>query len=134
MTWKWTSILAEVMGTLGVLEGAGAGAGARLPRRLSLRPRSVNLPGATDLPAVRQSRYVSHAAPGRNTHTFAQICRRTTAMKSMLRCLSLALALALPAADASAKEYEVVTRPNLEFVQHDGARLTGDLYLPKGLD
>jgi len=55
-------------------------------------------------------------------------------MKSTLRCLSLALALALPAADAWAKDYEVVTRPNLEFVQHDGTSLAGDLYLPKGLD
>jgi acetyl esterase/lipase len=40
----------------------------------------------------------------------------------------------LPAADAWAKDYEVVTRPNLEFVQHDGAHLAGDLYLPKGVD
>jgi len=55
-------------------------------------------------------------------------------MKSTLRCLFLALASALPAADAWAKDYEVVTRPNLEFVQHDGTSLAGDLYLPKGLD
>ena len=55
-------------------------------------------------------------------------------MKSALRCLPLTLALMLPAAAAWAKDYEVVTRPNLEFVQHDGARLAGDLYLPKGLD
>src|SRR5262249_59868885 len=39
----------------------------------------------------------------------------------------------LPAAGAWTKDYEVVTRPNLEFVQHDGASLAGDLYLPKGL-
>src|SRR5579862_5257531 len=55
-------------------------------------------------------------------------------MKPTLRCLFLALVLALPAADAWAKDYEVITRPNLEFVQHDGAKLAGDLYLPKGLD
>jgi acetyl esterase/lipase len=55
-------------------------------------------------------------------------------MKSTFRCVSLALALMLAAAGASAKDYEVVTRPNLEFVQHDGANLAGDLYLPKGLD
>src|SRR5580692_8267572 len=55
-------------------------------------------------------------------------------MKPMLRCLFLALALALSAAGAGAKDYEVVTRPNLEFVQHDGMSLAGDLYLPKGLD
>jgi acetyl esterase/lipase len=55
-------------------------------------------------------------------------------MKSTFRCLFLALALAVPAADAWAKDYEVITRPNLEFVQHDGTSLAGDLYLPKGLD
>jgi len=55
-------------------------------------------------------------------------------MKSTLRCLSLALALVLPAAGALARDHEVVARPNLEFVQHDGATLVGDLYLPKGLD
>jgi acetyl esterase/lipase len=55
-------------------------------------------------------------------------------MNLTLRCLFIALALVLPGADAWAKDYEVVTRPNLEFVQHDGANLAGDLYLPKGLD
>jgi acetyl esterase/lipase len=55
-------------------------------------------------------------------------------MNSTLRCLFVALTLVLPAADAWAKDYEVVTRPNLEFVQHDGAHLAGDLYLPKGVD
>jgi len=54
-------------------------------------------------------------------------------MKSVLCCLSLTFALMLPAAGAWTKDYEVVTRPNLEFVQHDGASLAGDLYLPKGL-
>jgi acetyl esterase/lipase len=55
-------------------------------------------------------------------------------MKSALRCLSLTLALVLPVTGAWTKDYEVVTRPNLEFVQHDGTNLAGDLYLPKGLD
>ena len=55
-------------------------------------------------------------------------------MKSTFRCLFLALVLTLPAAHGWAKDYEVVTRPNLEFVQHDGTALAGDLYLPKGLD
>jgi acetyl esterase/lipase len=57
-------------------------------------------------------------------------------MNLALRCLFVALALVLvrPGATAWAKDYEVVTRPNLEFVQHDGADLAGDLYLPKGLD
>jgi acetyl esterase/lipase len=55
-------------------------------------------------------------------------------MKSTLRGLFLALTLVLPSATGWAKDYDVVTRPNLEFVQHDGASLAGDLYLPKGLD
>jgi len=55
-------------------------------------------------------------------------------MNFALRYLFVALAVVLPGAGAWAKDYEVVTRPNLEFVQHDGANLAGDLYLPKGLD
>jgi acetyl esterase/lipase len=55
-------------------------------------------------------------------------------MNLALRCLFVALALVRLGAGASAKDYEVVTRPNLKFVQHDGADLAGDLYLPKGLD
>jgi acetyl esterase/lipase len=55
-------------------------------------------------------------------------------MNSALRCLSVALAVVLPGAGAWTKDYEVVTRPNLEFAQHDGVSLAGDLYLPKGLD
>src|SRR5258708_21021340 len=65
--------------------------------------------------------------------TSRQTSRRTTAM-NLLRCHFVALALVLPGAGAWAKDYGVVTRPNLEFVQHDGANLAGDLYLPKGLD
>jgi acetyl esterase/lipase len=33
-----------------------------------------------------------------------------------------------------AANHEVITRPNIQFVQHDGIALAGDLYLPKGLD
>ena len=46
----------------------------------------------------------------------------------------VALALVLAAGSVWAKDYEVVTRPNLEFVQHGDANLAGDLYLPKGLE
>jgi acetyl esterase/lipase len=35
---------------------------------------------------------------------------------------------------ASAQPFEVVTRPDVEYVVHDGVKLTGDLYLPKGRD
>jgi acetyl esterase/lipase len=30
-------------------------------------------------------------------------------------------------------EYEVVIRKNVEYVEHDGSKLSGDFYLPKGL-
>jgi acetyl esterase/lipase len=55
-------------------------------------------------------------------------------METMLRWLFVALTLVLPAVSAFAKDYEVVIRPNLEFIKHDGTNLSGDLYLPKGLD
>jgi len=35
---------------------------------------------------------------------------------------------------ASAREYEVVVRDDIVFAEHDGTKLLGDLYLPKGLD
>jgi len=54
-------------------------------------------------------------------------------MNSTLRCLFVALAM-LPAAGAGARDYDVIALPNLEYVQHDGVNLVGDLYLPKGLD
>lgn len=33
-----------------------------------------------------------------------------------------------------AADYEVITRTNIEYVQHDGTALAGDLYSPKGLE
>ena len=33
-----------------------------------------------------------------------------------------------------AENFEVVTRTDIEFAEHDGIKLVGDLYLPKGLD
>jgi poly(3-hydroxybutyrate) depolymerase len=35
---------------------------------------------------------------------------------------------------AQAQSYGVTTRTKIEYAQHDGAKLAGDLYLPKGLD
>ncbi len=35
---------------------------------------------------------------------------------------------------AAAQGYGVVTRPNVQYVEHDGVKLTGDFYAPKGLD
>jgi acetyl esterase/lipase len=55
-------------------------------------------------------------------------------MKVVLCGFLLVLALMLPVAGAGAVDYQVVTRPNVEFARHNGAALAGDLYLPKGLD
>src|SRR5215467_6738002 len=35
---------------------------------------------------------------------------------------------------AMAENFEVVTRTDIEFAEHDGTKLVGDLYLPRGLD
>jgi acetyl esterase/lipase len=34
--------------------------------------------------------------------------------------------------EASAAEYEIINRPDIVFAEHDGVKLVGDLYLPKG--
>jgi acetyl esterase/lipase len=36
--------------------------------------------------------------------------------------------------DVPAQNYDVATRANVEYADHDGIKLTGDLYLPKGLE
>ena len=46
-----------------------------------------------------------------------------------LACASLASCVA-----AHAQGYGVSTRTKIEYAQHDGTKLAGDLYLPKGLD
>jgi acetyl esterase/lipase len=46
----------------------------------------------------------------------------------------LAAALLIAGATAQAKDYEVTLRTDVEFAEHDGTKLIGDLYLPKGLD
>ena len=33
-----------------------------------------------------------------------------------------------------AENFEVVARTDIQFAEHDGTKLVGDLYLPKGLD
>jgi acetyl esterase/lipase len=43
-----------------------------------------------------------------------------------------ALAMALAAGHASAAEYEIVNHADVVFAEHDGAKLMGDLYQPKG--
>jgi acetyl esterase/lipase len=46
----------------------------------------------------------------------------------------LALASICMAAQVHAQTYGVATRPNIQYAEHDGVKLSGDLYSPKGLD
>src|SRR5262249_29019515 len=48
--------------------------------------------------------------------------------------LLVAAPLLLAPQVAPAQTYAVTTKPNVEYVVHDGVKLTGDFYLPKGLD
>jgi len=41
-------------------------------------------------------------------------------------------AMMLAAGGAAAAEYEIVNQPDIVFAVHDGVKLVGDLYLPKG--
>src|SRR5436305_5239503 len=54
-------------------------------------------------------------------------------MLSKIGGAALAVALMMTTA-ASAREYEVVMRSDIVFAEHDGTKLLGDLYLPKGLE
>jgi acetyl esterase/lipase len=53
-------------------------------------------------------------------------------MTSWLAML-LAAAVTVLAGSAAKAEYEVVTQKNIQYVEHDGSKLSGDFYLPKGL-
>ena len=55
-------------------------------------------------------------------------------MKIGFRSAVIAAGLFVTAAAADAAIYEVTTRADIVFAEHDGAKLLGDLYLPKGLD
>jgi acetyl esterase/lipase len=46
----------------------------------------------------------------------------------------VAVPLLVAAQIAVAQTYAVATKPNVEYVVHEGVKLTGDFYLPKGLD
>src|SRR5271156_5980836 len=52
-------------------------------------------------------------------------------MRAILSFMA-ALAVLMSISQASAAEHEVENRPELVFAEHDGIKLVGDLYLPKG--
>ena len=57
-------------------------------------------------------------------------------MKALLTIFALASMVTTAAAQAQTppSTYAVSTQARIEYAQHDGVTLTGDLYLPKGLD
>jgi acetyl esterase/lipase len=55
-------------------------------------------------------------------------------MARLLRPFLCVTLLSLSATITAAQDFQVTTRPDIEYVQHDGAALAGDLYLPKGRD
>ena len=55
-------------------------------------------------------------------------------MKSGILGAVMAVALLLSGMAAQAASYEVTTRNDIVFAEHDGVKLLGDLYSPKGLD
>jgi acetyl esterase/lipase len=57
-----------------------------------------------------------------------------TKMVSASWVLVVAAPLLVIAQVARAQTYVVATKPNIEYVVHDGIKLTGDLYMPTGLD
>ncbi len=61
-----------------------------------------------------------------------------TNVVSRLAYAAWALVVAVPLLVAAqvvlAETYAVTTKPNVEYVVHEGVKLTGDFYLPKGLD
>jgi len=52
--------------------------------------------------------------------------------RSLVLVLGLILTLAPVVGRASAADYQDTVRPGLVYAQHDGVKLVGDLYLPKG--
>jgi acetyl esterase/lipase len=52
-------------------------------------------------------------------------------MRAILSFMA-ALAVLMSISQAPGAEYEIVNRPDLVFAEHDGTKLVGDLYLPKG--
>ena len=55
-------------------------------------------------------------------------------MKALLTAFALASVAAAAQAQTPPSTYAVSTQAKIEYAQHDGVALAGDLYLPKGLD
>jgi acetyl esterase/lipase len=55
-------------------------------------------------------------------------------MKTGFCAAVVAVGLLISGASARAGTFEVTTRADIVFAEHDGVKLLGDLYAPKGLD
>ena len=55
-------------------------------------------------------------------------------LRGALAAAGFAIVLPAMTMPASAAEYAVTTRMNVQYVEHDGVKLTGNLYSPKGRD
>jgi len=58
---------------------------------------------------------------------------QSTRGRNTMRAWLLIAFATLMSTPASAQQHEVMTRANVEYVEHDGVKLSGDLYLPKGV-
>ena len=55
-------------------------------------------------------------------------------LRGVLAAAGFAIVVPAMTMPASAAEYAVTTRMNVQYVEHDGVKLTGNLYAPKGRD
>jgi acetyl esterase/lipase len=72
---------------------------------------------------------------GPKNHQWEDHMRRIALPPARAGLAMVAVALTLLAAHgAAAQGYGVVAKPGVQYVEHDGVKLTGDFYAPKGLD
>src|SRR4029077_9941548 len=97
-----------------------------MPRKPAIRaPRGCGQPRGEDEKFSRNDAHEGGAG-----------LRRRANMRALLTVFALASMVTAgpPRAPAPPSTYAVSTQAKIEYAQHDGVTLTGDLYLPKGLD
>ena len=55
-------------------------------------------------------------------------------MMTRLRIAAMVSAFFITCGQAMAQNLEITTLPDIQFAEHDGFKLLGDLYLPKGIE
>ena len=99
--------------------------------RRSARGRWRSRPAASFPGMVVASEARGKLLPLTSSPPFAASLQGELTMLSKL-ILAAAAATLLAAGEASAAEYEMVNHADIVFAEHDGTKLVGDLYLPKG--